>query len=223
MTPGLGMASVWAMSKNELNNEEIARLAGFASAKELGEPNSKILDRLVEEGRLKPMTLGTRKYYPLESAKQLLAERRSVPRGFVVVSEFSEKHGYSHSYGPNACRLGKIPSAVQVTVDGKRATWYAEPKDLKAYFDRDKSNSHGAAAVKAKGPGKPTIMVGEPAKTRPLVAASTTVERLEQVAKSLAETASRLEAILGTTTPAPTAKSSGVDIVITAPDLGLIR
>lgn len=193
---------------------EAAKLAGFLSAKELGEPTSKVLDKFAEEDRLPIMTIGVRKYYQASVARELLGQRREVPEGFVCARDYSIKKGFTSSYGPSACKHGKIPSATQIIVDGTRAKWYAPAKELDAYFNRDKSGARGAAKARAK------ILVGEVAqpKAKPVVVATSAIERLEQISQNLLSIVERFEAVLGTSEPKKTA-----DIVISAPDLGRIR
>ncbi len=203
----------------KINGNEVARMAGFLSYKELGEPNSKVLDRFVDDDQLRVMTVGTRKFYEASVARELVATRRGkVPDGFVSARDYSVKKGFVGGYGPSACQAGKIPSAVQLIVGRRRAAWFAPVKELDAYFNRDKSAAKGAAAAKAK------ILVGEVAVPRPrpaVTVATSAIERLEQISQNLISIVERFEAVLGTSAAPAPAKSA--DIVITAPDLGRIR
>ncbi len=187
-----------AMKKQKLSSAEIAKVAGFASAKELGETSAGMLNRFAEAGKLRVMEIGNRIFYQADVAKALLSDRRSmIPEGWVSATEHSLARGYSRHAGPHACKDGKIKNARQITVPGSghRAAWYCDKAELDAYFNRDRV-AYGAAAKKSKIPPV------NPSKPEPRSDVNTTVARLEKVAAALTAVAERLEKVLGSTEPA---------------------
>lgn len=187
-----------AMKKQKLSSEEIAKVAGFASAKDLGEGSAAMLNRFVEAGKLRCMEIGNRIFYQADVARTLLNERRSeVPEGWVSATAHGVTRGYSRRAGPFACRTGKIKNTKQIIVPGvgRRATWFCDKAELDAWFDRERV-AYGAAAKSSKVPP-----VNKPKVEQPKADVSTTVARLEKVAAALTQVAERLEKVLGSTEP----------------------
>ena len=107
----------------------------YASFAALGEKNANVLKRLVDEGRVKKAAVGHCTYYEVASARRELDEFRTVPPGYVRVSDVAEELGLASATAREIVRERGVPYVIRST-DNKKGSYFAEERALREALDR---------------------------------------------------------------------------------------
>ncbi len=134
---------------------QVASQVGYVSYAELGEPTSKILERLVEEGRVKKMVLDGFSFYEKEAARAALDEFRTPPPGYVRVNDLAEEYGLDRRIARDIVASAGL-QAVRRSVGGVKSAWYAEEGPLRAALEKRARPPAPSAPAPTPAPAAPT-------------------------------------------------------------------